>query len=55
MVWGPIVVLLLILLFQECLAGVVIEQVMSDGEGNASKVFIYFSGNRFRTDHPGVA
>jgi hypothetical protein len=52
MVWGSIVVLLLILMLQECLAGVTIEQVMKDGEGNASKVFIYFSGNKFRTDHP---
>jgi hypothetical protein len=53
MVWGSIVVLLLILLFRECLAGVAIEQVMRDGEGNASKVFITFSENKFRTDHPG--
>jgi hypothetical protein len=37
---------------QECLAGVVIEQVMRDREGNASKVFLYFSENKFRTDHP---
>ena len=53
MVWGLTVVLLLILLFQECLAGVTIEQVMRDREGNASKVFITFSENKFRTDHPG--
>jgi len=52
MVWGLTVVLLLILLFQECLAGVTIEQVMRDREGNASKVFITFSENKFRTDHP---
>jgi hypothetical protein len=26
---------------------------MRDGEGNASKVFITFSENKFRTDHPG--
>jgi len=52
MVWGSIVVLLLILMLQECLAGVTIEQVMRDGEGNASKVFITFSENKFRTDHP---
>jgi hypothetical protein len=53
MVWGLTVVLLLILMFRECLAGVAIEQVMRDGEGNASKVFITFSENKFRTDHPG--
>jgi len=52
MVWGSIVVLLLILMLQECLAGVTIEQVVRDGEGNASKVFITFSENKFRTDHP---
>jgi hypothetical protein len=42
----------LMLMFQEGLAGVVVEQVMSDREGNASKVFLYFSENKFRTDHP---
>lgn len=39
-------------MFQECLAGVVIEQMVRDREGNASKVIVYFSGNRFRSDHP---
>jgi hypothetical protein len=42
----------LMLMFQEGLAGVVVEQVMRDREGNASKVFLYFSENKFRTDHP---
>ena len=50
--WGFIVILLLILMFQECLAGVVIEQVVRDREGNASKVIMYFAENRFRSDHP---
>jgi hypothetical protein len=50
--WGFILMLLLILMFQECLAGVVIEQRVRDREGNASKVIVYFSGNRFRSDHP---
>jgi hypothetical protein len=36
----------------ECLAGVVIEQIVRDREGNASKVFIYFSEDKFRSDHP---
>jgi hypothetical protein len=51
--WGSVVIFIMFLLFRECLAGVAIEQVMRDGEGNASKVFITFSENKFRTDHPG--
>ncbi len=50
--WGFIAFLFSILMFQEGLAGVVVEQVMRDREGNASKVFLYFSENKFRTDHP---
>jgi hypothetical protein len=50
--WGFIPILLLILMFQECLAGVVIEQVVRDREGNSSKVIIYYSQNGFRSDHP---
>jgi len=44
--------ILLMLSLQECLAGVVIEQVMKDREGRASKVILYFSENQLRTDHP---
>jgi hypothetical protein len=50
--WGFISVPLLILMFQECPAGVVIEQVVRDREGNASKVIMSFSESRFRSDHP---
>jgi len=50
--WGFIPTVLLILMFQECLAGVVIEQRVRDREGNASKVIMYFSESRFRSDHP---
>jgi len=50
--WGFIPILFLILMFQECLAGVVIEQRVRDREGNASKVIMYYSENRFRSDHP---
>lgn len=50
--WGSIVVLSLLLMFRECPAGVVMEQVMRDREGNPSIVFIYFAENKFRTDHP---
>ena len=35
----------------EVLAGVVVEQVVRDREGNPSKVLLYFSEYRFRTDH----
>jgi len=50
--WGSILILFLVLMGQDCLAGVVMEQVVRDREGNASKVFIYFSENKFRSDHP---
>jgi hypothetical protein len=50
--WGFITFLFSMLMFQEGLAGVVVEQVMRDKEGNASKVFLYFSENKYRTDHP---
>jgi hypothetical protein len=50
--WGFTLILLLILMHQTCLAGVVIEQVVRDREGNASKVIMYFSESRFRSDHP---
>jgi hypothetical protein len=49
---GFISILLLILISRECLAGVVIEQMVRDREGNVSKVFTYFSENKFRSDHP---
>ena len=54
---GMMIIFLLIFLSQECIAGVVIEQVMKDMEGKASTVFLYFSDSRLRTDHPegGVA
>jgi hypothetical protein len=42
----------LIFLSQECIAGMVIEQVIKNMEGRASTVFLYFSENQFRTDHP---
>jgi hypothetical protein len=36
------------------LADVTIEQVVKDPDGRASKVFLYFSEGRFRTDRPEV-
>lgn len=50
--WGFIPILFSILMFQECLAGAVMEQMVRDREGNASKVFVYFSEDKFRSDHP---
>jgi hypothetical protein len=46
------IIFLLIFLSQECVAGVAIEQMVKDMEGRASTVFLYFSENQFRTDHP---
>ena len=46
----PLSVLFIVLLFQECLAGVMIDQVMKDREGTSSRVTLYFSGERLRTD-----
>jgi hypothetical protein len=45
-------IFLLIFLFQESMAGVVIEEVHKDTEGKTSTVLRYFSENKFRTDHP---
>ena len=49
---GVMIIFSLIFLSQECIAGVVIEQVIKNMEGRASTVFLYFSENQFRTDHP---
>src|SRR4030067_2681731 len=49
--WKVLVSFTLLLMFQECLAGVVVEQVVREREGSPSKVFLYFSEYRFRTDH----
>jgi len=35
------------------LAGVVVEQVVRNRDGGPSKAMLYFSGDRFRTDHQG--
>ena len=51
-IWGLMIYLFVILMFQECMAGVVIEEVHRDREGRASTVLRYFSENKFRTDHP---
>jgi hypothetical protein len=51
-VQGVMTLFFLLFLSQECLAGVAIEQMVKDTEGRASAVFLYFSENQFRTDHP---
>jgi len=48
---GCLVALLSILTSQDCLAGVVVEQIVRDREGGPSKALLYFSDDRFRTDH----
>jgi hypothetical protein len=50
--WGWIAALFSMFIFQESFAGVAVEQLMRDREGNASHVFLYFSETKFRTDHP---
>ena len=39
---------------QESLAGVIIEQVVKDKDGRPSKVLVYYSEDRFRSDRPEV-
>ena len=49
--WKALVFFSLFWTFQECLAGVTVEQVVKDQNGVPSKALLYFSGTRFRTDH----
>ena len=49
---GSLVAFLSILPSHECRAGVVLQQIVRDREGSPSKVLLYFSEERFRTDHP---
>jgi len=48
---GSLVAFFSILAFHECMAGVVVEQVVRDRGGGPSKALLYFSDYRFRTDH----
>jgi Domain of unknown function (DUF4412) len=50
-IWAVFLISASILLCQESIAGIFIEQVMKDKDGMASRVEIYFSGERLRTDH----
>lgn len=49
---GSLILLFLPFLFQDCIAGIVIEQVVRDQDGRPSRVVLFFSGDRFRTDNP---
>ena len=46
-----LIAVLLLEVHGECLAGMVVEQVVRDRDGSPAKVFLYFSDYRFRTDH----
>jgi hypothetical protein len=48
---GLLLIFLSVFAFQECLAGMVVEQVVRDRDGSTAKAFLYFSDYRFRTDH----
>ena len=51
--WSTVIFLLMLTLtlgFQECVAGVVVYQVMKDREGGTSNVVVFYSGERIRTD-----
>jgi hypothetical protein len=50
--WKFLAFFILFLIYQECMAGVAVEQIERDREGSPSKVLFYISDYRFRTDHP---
>lgn len=50
--WKFLAFFILFLIYQECMAGVAVEQIERDREGSPSKVLLYISDYRFRTDHP---
>jgi hypothetical protein len=49
--WKVLVFFGLFWTFQECLAGVTVEQVVRDQNGVPSKALLYLSDHQFRTDH----
>ena len=49
--WAALVFLSLFWTFQECLAGMAVEQVVRDQNGVPSKVLLYLSDHQYRTDH----
>jgi len=48
---GWLILLFITVANGKSLAGMVVEQVMKDKDGNPSKVVLYFSDYQFRTDH----
>jgi len=49
--WKVLVLFSLFWTFQECLAGVTVEQVVRDQNGVPSKTLLYLSDHQYRTDH----
>ena len=49
--WKVLVFFSLFWTSQECLAGVMVEQVVRDQNGVPSKALLYLSGHQYRTDH----
>ena len=49
--WKVLVFFSLFWTFQECLAGVAVEQVARDQNGVPSKTLLYLSDHQYRTDH----
>jgi hypothetical protein len=49
--WKVVVFFSLFWTFQECLAGVIVEQVVKDQDGVPSKALLYLSDHQYRTDH----
>jgi hypothetical protein len=49
--WRLLAFFILFSMSQECMAGVMVEQVVRDRDGIPSKALLYFSDYRFRTDH----
>jgi len=49
--WKVLVFFSLFWTFQECMAGMTVEQVVRDHNGVSSKALLYLSDHQFRTDH----
>ncbi len=52
MVSGSLILFFLAFLSRDSIAGIVIEQVVKDQEARPSRVVLFFSEDRFRTDNP---
>jgi len=45
-------ILMIFLITEKCIGGAVVEQVRREVDGRSSKIILYFSGYKYRTDHP---